>query len=52
MLAIFELIADQLPKTPSRKALPGFAARIVTGGLCGAAFGVIGQSYGSVCAQG
>src|SRR5437868_6014029 len=39
VLAIAELIADQLPKTPSRKAPPGFGARIVTGALCGAAVG-------------
>jgi len=38
-LAIVELISDQLPKTPSRKAPPGFIARIVTGGLAGAALG-------------
>ncbi len=40
VLAIGELISDQLPSTPSRKAPPGFIARIVTGGLCGAAFGL------------
>ena len=39
LLAIGELIADQLPSTPSRKAPPGFIARIVTGALCGAALG-------------
>lgn len=39
MLAIGELIADKLPKTPSRKAPPGFIARLVTGSLCGAAIG-------------
>ena len=39
VLAIVELIADKLPKTPSRKAPPGFAARLATGALCGAAFG-------------
>jgi uncharacterized membrane protein len=44
VLAIVELIADKLPKTPSRKAPPGFAARLVTGTLCGAAFGLTGQS--------
>jgi uncharacterized membrane protein len=38
-LAIGELISDQMPSTPSRKAPPGFIARIVTGALCGAAFG-------------
>ncbi len=44
VLAIIELIADKLPKTPSRKAPPGFAARLVSGALCGAAFGAAGQS--------
>jgi len=38
-LALAELVADQLPKTPSRKAPPGFIARLVTGGFCGAALG-------------
>jgi uncharacterized membrane protein len=38
-LAIGELIADKLPKTPSRKAPLGFGARLVTGALCGAALG-------------
>ncbi len=42
-LAIGELITDKLPKTPSRKAPLGFAARIVTGALCGAAIGVRGD---------
>jgi uncharacterized membrane protein len=37
--AIAELIADQLPKTPSRKAPVGFGARIFSGALCGAALG-------------
>src|ERR1700738_4165755 len=36
LLAVGELIADQLPSTPSRTAPPGLIARIVTGGLCGA----------------
>jgi uncharacterized membrane protein len=44
VLAISELIADKLPKTPSRKAPPGFVARLVTGALCGAALGTAGQS--------
>jgi len=43
VLAIGELIADKLPKTPSRKAPPGFIARVVTGALCGAAFGAANQ---------
>ena len=45
VLAIGELIADKLPKTPSRKAPPGFVARIVTGGLSGAAIGATGGSW-------
>lgn len=36
LLAVGELIADQLPSTPSRTAPPGLIARMVTGGLCGA----------------
>jgi uncharacterized membrane protein len=39
VLAIGELIADKLPKTPSRKAPPGFITRILTGALSGAAVG-------------
>jgi uncharacterized membrane protein len=35
-LAIFELVADLLPQTPKRTAPGPLAARIVTGGLCGA----------------
>jgi uncharacterized membrane protein len=44
LLAIGELINDKLPKTPSRKAPPGFIARIVTGALSGAAIGMASQS--------
>jgi uncharacterized membrane protein len=44
VLAIGELINDKLPQTPSRKAPPGFIARIVTGTLCGAALGAASQS--------
>jgi uncharacterized membrane protein len=43
-LAIGELIADQLPQTPSRKAPIGFGARIVSGALCGAALGASNQA--------
>ena len=39
LLAIGELIADQLPRTPSRKVPMQFGARIVSGALCGAAIG-------------
>ena len=44
VLAIVELISDKLPKTPSRKAPPGFIARIVTGALSGAALGAADQA--------
>jgi uncharacterized membrane protein len=37
LLAVVELISDKLPKTPARTAPPGLIARIVLGGLCGAA---------------
>jgi uncharacterized membrane protein len=35
-MAIFELIADLLPKTPNRTAPAPLAARIISGGFCGA----------------
>ena len=39
-LALGEYYADQHPSTPSRKAPGPFAARLISGGLCGAAIGV------------
>jgi len=39
LLAFGELVADQLPKTPSRKSPPGFVARVLMGALSGAAVG-------------
>src|SRR2546430_13556787 len=36
LLAIGELIADKMPKTPSRTSLVPLLARILMGGLCGA----------------
>lgn len=42
LLAIGELIADQLPKTPSRKVPVQFGTRIFTGALSGAALGAAG----------
>jgi len=44
VLAIGELIADKLPKIPSRKTSGPFAARIVLGALCGAALGATNQA--------
>lgn len=42
ILLIGELITDQLPKTPSRKVPPQFAARLITGAFAGA---VIGSAF-------
>lgn len=43
VLAVTEYITDQLPKTPSRKSTPQFAARLISGGFAGA---VIGAAWG------
>ncbi|HYI48921.1 MAG TPA: DUF4126 family protein [Allosphingosinicella sp.] len=43
LLALLELVADQLPSTPSRKVPMQFGARLVTGGLSGAAIGAAHQ---------
>jgi uncharacterized membrane protein len=42
LLAMIELISDQLPNTPSRTKPPGLIARIILGGLSGAAVAVAG----------
>jgi len=42
LLAVAELIADKLPKTPSRTAAVGLGARAVTGGLTGACVAAAG----------
>lgn len=39
VLAVVELVTDQLPSTPSRKVPMQFAARIVMGALAGATIG-------------
>jgi uncharacterized membrane protein len=38
--ALAELVADQLPRTPSRKVPVQFGARVVMGGLAGGAVGL------------
>jgi uncharacterized membrane protein len=51
LLAIAELVADKLPKTPSRTSPPGLIARVVMGGLAGAcvaASGAQGALVGAV----
>jgi uncharacterized membrane protein len=35
-LAVAELVADKLPRTPNRTSPPGLIARVVTGGVAGA----------------
>lgn len=45
VLALGELVADQLPSTPSRKVPVQFGARIVTGALSGAAIGASSGSW-------
>lgn len=42
LLALVELVADQLPSTPARTAAVGLSARIVTGALSGACLAVAG----------
>jgi uncharacterized membrane protein len=43
-LAVFELVMDKLPGTPSRKLPPQFIGRIVTGAFSGAALGASRQA--------
>ena len=45
VLAVAELIGDQLPSTPSRKQLAPFATRIIMGGLCGGTIAMQGGSF-------
>jgi|SRR5450432_2135375 uncharacterized membrane protein len=42
VLAVAELIADQLPSTPSRLKPPGLIARIILGGLSGVCVALAG----------
>jgi uncharacterized membrane protein len=44
VLAVGELVTDQLPSTPSRKVPLQFGARIFVGALCGAALGTPGDA--------
>lgn len=51
VLALAELVADQLPSTPSRKVPPQFTARIVSGAFCGAVIGATaGILFGGIAA--
>lgn len=42
LLALLELVTDQLPSTPSRKVPPQFGARVVMGALAGGTLGASG----------
>jgi uncharacterized membrane protein len=42
LLALFELVMDKLPSTPSRLAPRGLVLRIVSGALCGACVATAG----------
>src|ERR1700742_3747478 len=44
LLAIVEMVGDQLPSTPSRKVPMQFGARIISGALSGATIGVAASS--------
>lgn len=50
LLAIGELIADKLPMTPRRTALPPLLARLVSGSLCGACLAVSANQSLVMCA--
>jgi uncharacterized membrane protein len=43
LFAVVELVADQLPSTPSRTAPLGLSARVILGALSGAAIAVSGM---------
>ena len=45
LLALVELVTDQLPSTPSRTVPVQFGARIATGALSGAAVGAAGGQW-------
>lgn len=45
VLAVLELVSDQLPKTPSRKVPVQFGTRILAGAFSGAAIGFVGQAW-------
>jgi len=42
VLALVELVTDQLPSTPSRKVPQQFGARLIVGGFAGAIIGTVG----------
>ena len=48
ILAVGELVTDQLPKTPSRRSPAQFVTRMITGGFAGAVLGTaFGYTFGA-----
>ena len=45
LLALLEMVGDQLPSTPSRKVPVQFGSRIISGALSGATIGASGGSW-------
>ena len=45
ILAIVELVTDQLPSAPSRKVPQQFGARVISGALCGLLVGLPSGSW-------
>ena len=45
LLALVEMVGDQLPSTPSRKVPVQFGSRIISGALSGATIGASGGSW-------
>lgn len=52
LLALFELVSDQLPSTPSRKVPVQFGARLIMGALTGAAVGALSGQLAAGLAAG
>jgi uncharacterized membrane protein len=53
ILGVIELVTDKLPSTPARTKPPGLIARILLGGLSGAAVALAGRQSAAVgCALG
>jgi len=48
ILAIVEFVTDQLPSTPARTKAPGLIARILLGGLSGAAVALAGGQSAAI----
>jgi uncharacterized membrane protein len=45
ILALVEMVTDQLPQTPSRKVPQQFAARVISGAICGVVVGLPSNNW-------